>query len=244
MTTTALRALHVTSPLMSGPDVLDVQKRLRDLGYAVGELDGRYGPATEAAVRRLQAERGLVVDGIAGAATRAALAEGGRTAPPASRPSELGRLALAEAARQIGVKESPAGSNRTPFGRWFGVDGVKWCNVFVSYAFGAGAQYTICEGFRAAGVYPNGCTYVPTTEAWLRATGMWVGRTTPLPGDIAIFNWDGGVPDHIGIVEEDLGGGRFACIEGNTADGADSDGGEVMRRTRSVSQVNGFGRVA
>ena len=113
----------------------------------------------------------------------------------------------------------------------------------MSYCFGVGAGYTICEGMNAAGVYEKGSTYVPTTEAWLRATGMWVGRTTPLPGDIAIFNWDGGNPDHIGIVEEDLGGGSFSCIEGNTSSGNDSDGGAVMRRTRTLDQVNGFGRV-
>ena len=120
---------------------------------------------------------------------------------------------------------------------------MKWCNVFISYCFAVGAGYTICAGHRGAGVYPRGCTYVPTTEAWLRATGMWIGRATPRPGDIAIFNWDGGVPDHIGIVEEYLGDGRFTCIEGNTSAGNDSDGGAVMRRTRALTQVNGFGRV-
>jgi hypothetical protein len=92
-------------------------------------------------------------------------------------------------------------------------------------------------------VYPRGCTYVPTTEAWLHATGMWKGRTEPLPGDIAIYNWHGGLPDHIGIVEEYLGGGKFNAIEGNTGIGNDANGGEVMRRQRYFSDVNGFGRV-
>jgi hypothetical protein len=101
----------------------------------------------------------------------------------------------------------------------------------------------IADGFKGAGCSPNGCTYVPTTEAWLRATGMWKGRTTPLPGDIAIFNWDGGVPDHIGIVEKYLGGGQFQSVEGNTSLGNNSNGGEVMRRVRYLSQVDGFGRV-
>jgi hypothetical protein len=159
-------------------------------------------------------------------------------------PSAIGRLALQEALKHLGVTEEPPDSNRTPFGEWFGVDGVKWCNIFVSYCFAVGADYTICAGFNGAGVYPAGCTYVPTTEAWLRATGMWVGRTSPLPGDIAIFNWDGGSPDHIGIVEQDVGGGRFTCIEGNTSVGNDSNGGAVMRRTRRVSQVDGFGRIS
>ena len=44
-------------------------------------------------------------------------------------------------------------------------------------------------------------------------------------------------------VERYLGGGQFSCIEGNTSYGNNSNGGEVMRRTRYVSQVNGFGRV-
>jgi hypothetical protein len=162
---------------------------------------------------------------------------------PGIEPSAIGERALQEALRHLGVSEQPPNSNRTPFGQWFGVDGVMWCNIYVSYCFAVGADFTLCAGFKGAGVYPKGCTYVPTTEAWLRASGQWLGRTSPLPGDIAIFNWDGGVADHIGIVERDLGGGRFTCIEGNTAVGNDSNGGAVMRRTRKVSQVNGFGRV-
>ena len=52
------------------------------------------------------------------------------------------------------------------------------------------------------------------------------------------------MPDHIGIVEEYLGGGKFNAIEGNTSVGNDSNGGEVMRRLRYISQVDGFGRLA
>ena len=66
---------------------------------------------------------------------------------------------------------------------------------------------------------------------------MWKGRTEPLPGDIAIYNWHGGLPDHIGIVEEYLGGGKFTRDRGNTAVGNDSNGGEVMRRLRYITQV-------
>jgi hypothetical protein len=243
-TTTFVRTLHVTSPLTSGLDVRDLQARLDELGYPVGEIDGRYGPATAAAACAFQRNNGLEPDGIAGPATFAALRDAAPRDPASLEPSALGQLALAEAVTHIGVKESPPDSNRTPFGEWFGVDGVKWCNVFVSYCFGVGAGYTICDGFTGRpGVYARGCTYVPTTEAWLRATNMWVGRTTPLPGDIAIFNWDGGEPDHIGIVEEDLGGGRFATIEGNTGAASQSDGGAVLRCTRRLGQVNGFGRV-
>ena len=50
-----------------------LQRRLAGAGYASGPIDGRYGPLTEQAVDRFQAARGLVVDGIAGPLTLAAL---------------------------------------------------------------------------------------------------------------------------------------------------------------------------
>jgi Putative peptidoglycan binding domain/CHAP domain len=238
--------LHVTSPLMAGPAVLQLQQKLAALGYAPGKLDGVYGVATAGAVRAFQRDNKLTIDGVVGTETRAAL----RTAkkptlpvPIVRKPSSLGQQALAASLNELGTKESPANSNKNKYGKWFGVDGVPWCNIFVSYCFVEGAKYTICSGYKGAGVYPDGCTYVPTTEAWLRATGMWKGRTEPMPGDIAIYNWSGGLPDHIGIVEAYLGGGQFNAIEGNTAVGNDANGGEVMRRLRYMTDVDGFGRV-
>src|SRR4051812_27999515 len=85
--------------------------------------------------------------------------------------ASVGERALAVAVRELGVHESPPGSNRTAFGRWFGVDGVPWCAIFVSYCFAKGGDVTLCRGWHGAGVYPHGVTYVPTLEAWLRATG-------------------------------------------------------------------------
>lgn len=156
----------------------------------------------------------------------------------------VGQAALAEARKHIGEHETPAGSNRNRFGAWYGENGVPWCNIFTSFCFKVGAGVTLCEGFRAPGVGANGCAYVPSTEAWLKATGQWKGRLRqPQPGDLAVYNWDGGEPDHIGIVSECLGGGRFTAIEGNTAVGNDSNGGAVMLRERHVSQVDGFGRI-
>jgi hypothetical protein len=242
----ATRFLHVTSPMLTGPDVLAVQERLIVLGYDPGVCDGVYGPATAAAVTAFQRTCKIEVDGIVGPRTRKALrsAEARAPAAPAKTGSRIGLRALAEAQKFIGTTEKPPGSNRNPFGVWFGMNGVPWCNIFVSYCFSVGAGYTIAKGFKGAGCTPSGCSYVPTTEAWLRATGMWLGRVDPQPGDIAVYNWDGGAPDHIGIVEANLGGGAFNAIEGNTCVGNDSNGGEVMRRERRVTQVDGFGRVS
>ena len=70
--------------------VRQVQRALQRRGYDVGApgVDGRFGPLTAAAVRRLQAARGLAVDGLVGKRTRTALRLPGRTSRPAQRRSD------------------------------------------------------------------------------------------------------------------------------------------------------------
>jgi peptidoglycan hydrolase-like protein with peptidoglycan-binding domain/DNA invertase Pin-like site-specific DNA recombinase len=53
--------------------VRTLQRRLRAVGVDPGPVDGRFGALTEAAVRRFQSVRGLVVDGIVGPRTGPAL---------------------------------------------------------------------------------------------------------------------------------------------------------------------------
>lgn len=48
---------------LSGPDVVEVQLRLNEAGFVHGDADGRFGPATESAVRQMQRTYGLPVDG-------------------------------------------------------------------------------------------------------------------------------------------------------------------------------------
>jgi putative chitinase len=56
-----------------GNDVRRLQRRLRERGFNPGKIDGDFGPATEAAVLAFQPSAGLLVDGIAGPRTLAAL---------------------------------------------------------------------------------------------------------------------------------------------------------------------------
>jgi peptidoglycan hydrolase-like protein with peptidoglycan-binding domain len=72
------RLLRLNVPPQRGDDVKalqralegDVQVRLQD---SHGEFDGIFGTLTELAVRQLQAQRGLLADGIAGPLTLRAL---------------------------------------------------------------------------------------------------------------------------------------------------------------------------
>lgn len=66
----------------AGERVLALQSLLVEAGEALG-VDGRFGPATDRAVRSFQGRKGLAVDGLAGPDTIAALQS---APPPASGP--------------------------------------------------------------------------------------------------------------------------------------------------------------
>lgn len=141
-----------------------------------------------------------------------------------------------------GVKEHPAGSNDGPRVRQYqkvsGAYHAPWCASFVAWCFET-AKHPL-SGFNLAYV-PS---YVHAARAKQHGLRL-VGPGEVEPGDLACFDWQkDGVADHIGIVSRrvDAGGG-FTSVEGNTAVGNDSNGGEVMERTRNLSQVTCFIRV-
>lgn len=59
----------VPGRLVEGDDVVHLQRRLADLGFPVGKIDGIHGPETDAAVRSFQTGVGLAPDGIVGPET-------------------------------------------------------------------------------------------------------------------------------------------------------------------------------
>jgi peptidoglycan L-alanyl-D-glutamate endopeptidase CwlK len=52
-----------------GADVRKVQRRLAEVGFSPGDIDGKFGSGTEAAVMAFQAANGLLVDGKVGTRT-------------------------------------------------------------------------------------------------------------------------------------------------------------------------------
>ncbi|SMH55139.1 MULTISPECIES: peptidoglycan-binding protein [Cyanophyceae] len=142
---------------------------------------------------------------------------------------------LSTAKSQIGYRENPAGSNRTKFGRWYGMDGNPWCAMFTSWVY-AEAGFPLPKMQDGA---PSGAAYCPYIEGYARRIGQW--HKTPRPGDLALFHFGNRLAVHIGIVEN-ISGAKFSSIEGNTSAASNANGGMVQRRSRNVSQCRGFYR--
>lgn len=147
-------------------------------------------------------------------------------------------LALTLAKTQVGTKEEPAGSNRGPqvdkYESVTGAVGEPWCASFVQWCF------------KTVGMpqpFLSKSAYVPYILSEAKKLGWLV--SVPAAGDLVCFDWEhDGVADHIGFVRTKVDKfGNFTTVEGNTADGNNSNGGEVMVRTRNVSEVAGFIRV-
>ena len=75
-----LAALALPSPAAASRDagLAALQVALNERGLYAGSIDGINGPATTAAIKRLQRRAGLAVDGVAGPKTRQVLGRYGR----------------------------------------------------------------------------------------------------------------------------------------------------------------------
>lgn len=135
---------------------------------------------------------------------------------------------LDTAIAEIGNSEKPKDSNRTKYGAWFGMNGLAWCGMFVSWVYAHSGKKLPPIG------YTNGFAGCQTAVEHFRKHGKVV--KDPQPGDIVFYDWNkDGRYDHTGIFEGFTPDKTyFSVIEGNTAVGNDSNGGTVMRRTRSV----------
>ena len=148
---------------------------------------------------------------------------------------------LANAARRIGYRAPSDPQPGSEAGRyWAAKSGqawlagpstsIWWCMLFVSMVFDEAGQVDAIGGW----------TYnTDVCISHARARGLpFVTAAQAHPGDVVIFNWNGGPTDHVGVVERNLGGGWIQTIEGNTSSGAagsQSAGNGVWRRRRHDS---------
>lgn len=150
--------------------------------------------------------------------------------------AHMAKTPLEIAVTQIGVKEKPANSNRVKYNTWYYGSAVSgsaypWCAVFVAWCYDQAGDTSI------SGVKNK--AYCPSYVTWAKNASRWT--TIPKKGHLVLYDWNGdGTADHIGIVESVKSSTEIVAIEGNTAVGNDSNGGEVMRRTRNRKSVLGY----
>lgn len=147
---------------------------------------------------------------------------------------------LARAAARIGYYAPDDPEPGSEAGRYWAVrtgqqwlagpsDSVWWCMLFVSMCLDECGQIDTIGGFSFNTDYT-------VNKVRQHPDSYFVSVYDAEPGDIVIFNWDGGGTDHVGFVEKNLGGGTLQTIEGNTSSGSygsQSAGNGVWRRVRS-----------
>ena len=188
-------------------------------------VDGSFGAESARTLRAFQEAYDLEADGICGPATRERL--------KAEREEKTVRAVLYAAASQVGITESPAGSNAVKYneafyGRKVSGSAYPWCMAFVWWVF------------RQAGLslYKTASCSALVGRYKAQAPGQ-VLRGNYRPGDIVFFDFTGkrAKTEHVGIVAKVRADGTLETIEGNTGSGNDANGGAVMRRVRKTSLV-------
>lgn len=127
------------------------------------------------------------------------------------------------ALQEVGYIESEG--NKTKYGRWFGLNGVPWCGIFVSWCYAMAGVKLPNIGFK------RGFAGCQTAVEYFSDKKMIAQN--PVAGDIVFYDWNGdGRCDHTGIYLKREDDKTFSAIEGNTSIANQSNGGSVMVRNR------------
>jgi hypothetical protein len=247
--------LRATGGIVAGAAVIGVAaagtQAIAGEGGATPERTGSsWAAAATAAQGKIGEKRGADArkgkEGTAGkeGATGTKASPKGETgeAQQARRKKPTADDAIKIAKKQVGIAENGAG--QTKFQDWYmsteraretverdggsikAYDDAQWCSMFISWI---GEQIGFSDQIG--------------NDAWTIAHARWFQDhdrwgTEPRPGAVVFFSWSGGESvdsiRHVGMVIEDLGGGRIRTVEGNTSNA-------VKIRERSTDQVVGYG---
>ncbi|WP_282776364.1 CHAP domain-containing protein [Nocardia sp. CC201C] len=142
----------------------------------------------------------------------------------ASDVTDPAARALAAARSQLGVREFGNNSVNAPYNI-----NDAWCASYADWVWDqAGHQ-----------VDWTNKNYVPAIWNDAQSMGLAASPYDAEPGDMVIFNWDGGEPDHVGIVVARVGDTIYT-IEGNTTGPDGVDGVYEKQRTISSGQIVGI----
>jgi hypothetical protein len=134
---------------------------------------------------------------------------------------------MASAHDEEGVHEWPPYSNRGPVMKYLNsvgiTSGAPWCAAFVSYI-----------------LHENKVTGRPTNPAWCpnwvdyaRKYNLLKPMRDSRQGDLWLWNWDGGLVDHIGFCDEGIKGSTAYYLDGNVG----ANGGTVTDAARPASAI-------
>lgn len=153
------------------------------------------------------------------------------------------RQALLRIARaEIGYIEKTG--NFTKYGQWFGLDGVPWCGIFMSWI------YTQVNRGIPHVDFPKGFASVPAMYQYAKKNDLIT--EDPQPGDLVILDWQKGKvtendwsADHVEMFESwtDRSAGTFSTVGGNTSPKNLSNGGMVQEGRRNTLFVQAFVRI-
>jgi hypothetical protein len=257
------------TPLRAGSEnraaIRALQERLNTVHAVEGEgtgpldIDGDFGPETEARVRIFQARavdhRGnpLDIDGVVGPATWAALF-GQRPVTHQAAPSDLLSRAIAIAAAEVGTMEVPLHSNRGPKVDLYvragglnpGAGSYAWCACFLYWVFDTAA------GSPAANPMPQAPRHAGVHNLWRAIGACGLYRLAPRearsfpervhPGMFFFLDHGQGV-GHVGIITR-IRGATLETVEGNTNNGGSREGIGVFARARPLATIDlGFADV-
>ncbi len=230
-----------------------VQEWLTLHGFYTG-IDDDFGPATVRTVKAFQHENHMEVDGVVGKRSWDALWTSMRKSLmcsewTATRDGNFGLEVLSFAWTHLTNNAHELGQNQGPWVRLFfsrdpvnGLDGPEfsWCSAFVRFCI---EQALTLLKRKPVNVWDYKIGWSCDNVAnWAIKAGLFHEDANPdtvKPGSVFLIKKSEHDWVHTGFVESyDHNEGVITTIEGNTNDGNSREGVAVMRRYRSVKNLN------
>jgi len=223
---------------MKGKKVRLIQEWLCLHGYQI-VIDGDFGDATDASVRKFQQEKKLEIDGVVGNRTFKKLVLPMTEALKEISPGKKGVGQMVVAYAKQHLKQHPrevGGQNKGPWVRFYmqGNEGSDWpwCAGFVSFILKQACQSLNVSPPIKTSFSCDSLAFSAKERGLFLKESEAKEKNTVTPGSLfldrrTLTDWV-----HTGIVssaEDDV----FQTIEGNTNDDGDREGYEVCRRIRN-----------
>ncbi|WP_096188942.1 C40 family peptidase [Evansella halocellulosilytica] len=186
-----------------GEEIESLQKQLQKAGYYNGSIDGHFGSETQQAIRMLQREHGLSVDGLAGNEVKEFLSSNNLKKIKEERAAQEKENTSSEKNESKEKDESNSSESKSSSSVESVISSAKQL-IGSPYVWGGTSPSGFdCSGFLVY-VYENNGISLPRTvsDIWDASTSV----SSPQRGDFVFFQTYTNGPSHAGIY---LGDGDF-----------------------------------